>query len=656
MTHKIALDRRLGRRGAHPRRRPGRGRLRARHGGDTPPRRPRVTDRRPIADRDPDRPGRHDLRGTAADAADHHGPQGRQDAPAARTTTSTSPAGTTEMGDLRSGGRPRERRRVRADARPLPPRPLPLDRSRRPGRPPATCHRGRPPYASRDRTRDRSASRIGLTGIATASALVTAFLGPAAGANAAADRGERDGRGRGRRCHRSVRPARHPLRPARARPDGAAEGGRASRRPHPSPGSSSSRRSSRADDDDRDARARSTMTGRAAPLASRPTSCRAVAPLMGGRVGVHLDPAGELGRGGRARRAADADAVLRRIAAWADRLTRFTTTSELSRLNAIRGPRCRSGRPSPPCSTGAAHAEGLTGGIVDIGLLDARLAAERIRRRRRRPRRRRPSVAFGGIAVVVARSSAARRGRPPPGRTPVRPRRHRQGVAGRPGARPAWPATAAAVVDADGDVAIRLDPGDDLVIRRRRSAPRRARPRGPAPDRARRRGRGADGGFGLATSGTSVHRWARADRRDAPPHRSADRSVGATRTSSRRPCSPGPPARRRRWRRPRSSSAPAAGYDLLDRVGVDGALAADRPRRARSSTRRPCGGWHEVPRTRSAHPLAPLGPRSRSPSGSSSGRPAPRARRGPARDLGRPTARSCRGSSSDCSRSSPTSR
>ena len=51
---------------------------------------------------------------------------------------------------------------------------------------------------------------------------------------------------------------------------------------------------------------------------------------MGGDVGVHLVPGAGASR---ADAATDAEAVLRRMAAWADRLTRFTETSELSRLN-----------------------------------------------------------------------------------------------------------------------------------------------------------------------------------------------------------------------------------------------------------------------------------------------------------------------------------
>jgi len=79
------------------------------------------------------------------------------------------------MSDLRSGGRPREAASpAPSSARPLPPR---LE--------PATS--GRPAVARKPRP-DPGPLRIalGLTGIATASALITAFLGPAAGTDASA--------------------------------------------------------------------------------------------------------------------------------------------------------------------------------------------------------------------------------------------------------------------------------------------------------------------------------------------------------------------------------------------------------------------------------------------------------------------------------------
>ena len=66
--------------------------------------------------------------------------------------------------------------------------------------------------------------------------------------------------------------------------------------------------------------------------------------LMGGQVGVHLRSDGGSPANGAAADAAAA-AVLRRISAWADRLTRFTATSELTRLNVDQRDEVPVGRP-----------------------------------------------------------------------------------------------------------------------------------------------------------------------------------------------------------------------------------------------------------------------------------------------------------------------
>lgn len=90
------------------------------------------------------------------------------------------------MSDIRSGGRPRDESRTSAPtARPLPPRPSAArqitagDDLANPTTP------ARPPAVKKPRP-DPGPIRIalGLTGIATASALVTAFLGSAVGADA----------------------------------------------------------------------------------------------------------------------------------------------------------------------------------------------------------------------------------------------------------------------------------------------------------------------------------------------------------------------------------------------------------------------------------------------------------------------------------------
>ena len=288
--------------------------------------------------------------------------------------------------------------------------------------------------------------------------------------------------------------------------------------------------------------------------------------LMGGRVGIHLQVSDESAVPDAA---ATADRILRRIAAWANRLTRFTSTSELSRLN--RDPRVR----VPVGPTLAAvldwgrGAEGLTDGIVDIGLLDARLAAE--------------AGSGDGEAVgmsplrasLAARSwSFDRRARGAIVRRPVWLRFDLDGIG------KGWLADralerlggyAAAVVDADGDVAIRLDPGaswsfgvadprrdgHDLAILR--LAPRDG-------ERAHREGR-----FGLATSGTSVHRWGAGTGVahhliDPRTGRSADTDVVQATVLA------GTAREAEALAKSAVILGVGAGYDLLDRMGVHGAI------------------------------------------------------------------------------------
>ena len=89
--------------------------------------------------------------------------------------------------------------------------------------------------------------------------------------------------------------------------------------------------------------------------------------MMGGRVSVHAtgDPS-----------PAALVAVLDRIDAWASRLTRFGPTSELMRLNASRAHRVRIGPTLTAVLDWARGAESLTDGLVDVAMLDARLAAK----------------------------------------------------------------------------------------------------------------------------------------------------------------------------------------------------------------------------------------------------------------------------------------
>jgi len=294
--------------------------------------------------------------------------------------------------------------------------------------------------------------------------------------------------------------------------------------------------------------------------------------MMGGRVGVHIRPSGPDAAIDAA--GADADAVLRRIAAWAGILTRFADTSELTRLNADARAEVPVGPTLAAVVDWGRSAEGLTGGIVDIGLLDARLAAEGLGVE---------SVAPGAGAAQPSFASRSwsldRRAR---GAVVRRPRGLRFDL---DGVGKGWLADRAldrldgyqaAVVDADGDVAIRLGPdaawsfgiadprldGHDLEVLELTT-------RDESRDRA-------DGRFGLATSGTSVHRW---DRGATPSHHLID-------PRTRRPAvtdviQATVLARTARHAEALAKSAvilgSAAGYAFLDRIGVDGAvLLTDR--------------------------------------------------------------------------------
>jgi FAD:protein FMN transferase len=216
---------------------------------------------------------------------------------------------------------------------------------------------------------------------------------------------------------------------------------------------------------------------------------------MGGRLVVHIAP------GAQERRARhDAERVLSRIGRWADRLSRHLDTSELSALNA--NPRAVV---TVGPTLGAALCAGLDaaqegGGLVDITLLDARLAAEGLTDapspgaaprdwsialgpRRTAVVRRSPGVRFdlGG----VAKGWLADRGLD---------------------LLAAWPS---AVVDADGDLAVRCAPGQLWVV-----AVDDPRTDGAALAilhlSASRNGRPVR--WGIATSGTSVHQWRTGDR------------------------------------------------------------------------------------------------------------------------------------------------
>ena len=208
--------------------------------------------------------------------------------------------------------------------------------------------------------------------------------------------------------------------------------------------------------------------------------------MMGGRVLVHLqDDLPPLLLELAAGRALD------RISAWASRLTRFSATSELSRLNAD----ARDEVPVGPTMTAvldwARVAEARTDDRVDIAMLDARLAAEE-----GRPANLPARVARRWSLGRTARGAVVRR---QPG-----VRFDLDGVAKGWLADRALALTTArtALVDADGDIAARLAPGAELHVGI-------ADPRSDEELLGTVRLAGGTAGrtFGLATSGTTVHAW-----------------------------------------------------------------------------------------------------------------------------------------------------
>jgi thiamine biosynthesis lipoprotein len=217
------------------------------------------------------------------------------------------------------------------------------------------------------------------------------------------------------------------------------------------------------------------------------------ADLMGGRVSVHARPSAGMTRDAATRATRQ---VLARIDAWAGRLTRFDPASELSRLNVAPGSRVDVGATLTAVLDWGRGAEMLSDGIVDIGLLDARLLAES------------DGTSDDGPATLACRRwSLVRHGRGAMVDRPAGLRFDLDGVA------KGWLADRAldlipdvsCVVDADGDVAVRVADDDGWAIGV-------ADPRDPgAPLTVLRLGRGDEpvARYGVATSGTSVHRWSR---------------------------------------------------------------------------------------------------------------------------------------------------
>jgi thiamine biosynthesis lipoprotein len=230
---------------------------------------------------------------------------------------------------------------------------------------------------------------------------------------------------------------------------------------------------------------------RAAPFPIVPVSVATTA--MGGRLAVHLAAAAD---DERARR--DAQRVLARVARWADRLSRHLGTSELSTLNADPRPTVAVGPTLAAALRAGLEAGELTDGLTDITLLDARLAAEGLLPvSRTRTGSKSWSLTLGprGRAVV-----------------PRSPGLHFDlgGVAKGWLADRAlrlvsdWPS---AVIDADGDLAVRCAPGRAWAVAvddPRANDASLALLHLSAPDGS------SPAQWGVATSGTSIHRWAHA--------------------------------------------------------------------------------------------------------------------------------------------------
>lgn len=235
------------------------------------------------------------------------------------------------------------------------------------------------------------------------------------------------------------------------------------------------------------------MSAASAVLSPSRDDVSVVGPRMGGTVGVHLrrdagaDPEQAL---------REARRIHRRIGAWANRLTRFSDHSDLARLNDEPTPRVVVRPTLAALLDWGARARTVTGGIVDVTLLDARLEAESGRSDGSRNRSDRDR---SWTLEALRRGAAVSR---PPGL-----RFDLDGVG------KGWLADRAvaclrrypaAVVDADGDIAVALRDGEAWQIRI-------GHPLEPAATLATLELVGlAPAGihrFGVATSGTNVHRW-----------------------------------------------------------------------------------------------------------------------------------------------------
>lgn len=285
------------------------------------------------------------------------------------------------------------------------------------------------------------------------------------------------------------------------------------------------------------------------------TTTGAARPMMGGRVSVHLAdgaPSGAL--------EAAAERTLDRLAAWARRLTRFSPDSDLSRLNASELEEVPVGPTLAAVLDWARTAESATDGLVDVALLDARLAAEEgTRRTRPLAASRRWSIQRGARGAVVRREPGLRLDLDGVAKGWLADR----ALAATPGR--------SVLVDGDGDIAARVAAGDSFLVGV-------ADPRSPDRDLAVVSLEGGAGGpgarpraWGLSTSGTSVHRWQHAGGTahhliDPATERPAATDVvqatvlaGSARTAEA-------------WAKAAVIAGADRALDLLDRAGVHGAI------------------------------------------------------------------------------------
>jgi thiamine biosynthesis lipoprotein len=208
---------------------------------------------------------------------------------------------------------------------------------------------------------------------------------------------------------------------------------------------------------------------------------------MGGRLTMRVaHPPGDSAFAAR-----DVRRVAARVNRWASRLTRFTPDSDLAVLNRNAGPSRAAVRPTLGAVLAwSCQARDETNGIVDVALLDARLAAEGSLEDATTTGRAGWWLEPGTRGWLVRRVGYCRF--------------DLDGVA------KGWIADRAlallgryrsAIVDADGDIAMRVSARTDWGIGLEH-------PDG-GPDLAvvRTRAWRAGTSIGIATSGTSVHRW-----------------------------------------------------------------------------------------------------------------------------------------------------